>query len=284
MAQELKSKYPQYKFIGEESDVNEPLTDHPTFICDPIDGTMNFVHGHPYVSISLGFAYKLRPVVGVVYNPFYHHLYTAALGRGAYFEDFRSKHRLPFTSLAPPLGGLRGSLVLVEWGKEREGINWETAVDTFKNLTAKDGGMVHDLRTFGGAALNLCTVAAGSVDMAWGGGWEAWDVCAGWAVLLEAGGRMFNGNPLEGFDEPPVDGKMYLAGKSTHPSLACFVPFPLPHFSVKIAFSRCSCLIVRSGYWLSPFHVCSPWSIEWAGGTRGGVLASGWRTTEEMDL
>lgn len=211
VAQELKSKYPQYKFIGEESDVNETLTDDPTFICDPIDGTMNFVHGHPYVSISLGLAYKLRPAVGVVYNPFYHHLYTAAIGRGAYFEDFRGKHRLPLTSPAPPLGGLRESLVLVEWGKEREGVNWETVVDTFKNLTAKDGGMVHDLRTFGGAALNLCTVAAGSVDMSWGGGWEAWDVCAGWAILLESGGRMFDGNPLKGFDEPAVDGKMYLA-------------------------------------------------------------------------
>ena len=246
MAGELKSKYPQYKFIGEESDVNKPLTDDPTFICDPIDGTMNFIHGHPYVSVSLGFAYKSRPAVGVVYNPFYHHLYTAALGRGAYFEDFRSKHRLPLTSPAPPLGGLRESLVLVEWGKEREGINWETVVDTFKNLTAKDGGMVHDLRTFGGAALNLCTVAAGSVDMSWGGGWEAWDVCAGWAILSEAGARMFNGNPSKGFDEPPVDGKMYLASKSTHLGLAYFVPisvsplfYPGCFVSLKLASSIC---------------------------------------------
>lgn len=223
VAQELKTKYPHYKFIGEESDVNESLTDAPTFICDPIDGTMNYVHGHPYVSVSLGFTYNSRPAVGVVYNPFYHHLYSAAPGRGAYFEDFRGQHRLPLTNPAPPLGGLRESLVLVEWGKEREGINWETVVDTFKNLTAKEGGMVHDLRTFGGAALNLCTVAAGSVDMSWGGGWDAWDVCAGWAVLLEAGGRMFDGNPSKGLDEPPVDGKMYLAGESTYPSLACFI-------------------------------------------------------------
>lgn len=221
MAEELNSKYPHYKFIGEESGANEALTEDPTFICDPIDGTMNYIHGHPYVSISLGLAYKMRPAVGVVYNPFHHHLYTAAPGRGAYFEDFRGERRLPLTSPAPPLGGLRESLVLVEWGKEREGINWETVVDTFKNLTAKDGGMVHDLRTFGGAALNLCTVAAGFVDMAWGGGWEAWDVCAGWAILLEAGGRIFDGNPSKAMDEPPVDGQMYLAGKSpaSSPSL-----------------------------------------------------------------
>ena len=134
----------------------------------------------------------------------------------------------------------------MEWGKEREGINWETVVDTFKNLTAKDGGMVHDLRTFGGAALNLCTVAAGSVDMSWGGGWEAWDVCAGWAILLESGGRMFDGNPLKGFDEPAVDGKMYLAGKSTHPSLAYFVPItvaPLFHQGCFLSLSLCHCKV-----------------------------------------
>jgi myo-inositol-1(or 4)-monophosphatase len=125
---------------------------------------MNFVHGHPYVSVSLGFTFESRPVVGVVYNPFYHHLYSACTGKGAYLEDFRGRRRLPFKQPAAPLGKLRDSLIAVEWGKEREGVNWETTAATFKNLGAKDGGMVHDLRTFGGAALNLCTVAAGSVD------------------------------------------------------------------------------------------------------------------------
>jgi myo-inositol-1(or 4)-monophosphatase len=173
---------------------------------------MNFVHGHPYVSISLGLAYKSRPAVGVIYNPFYHHLYTAAPGRGSFFEDFRGRKRLPLTDPPPPLGKLCDSLILVEWGKEREGINWETTIETFKNLTSKDGGMVHDLRTFGGAALNLCTVAAGSVDLCWGGGWDAWDVCAGWAILLEAGGKMANGNPAKTTAEPPLEGKKYLAG------------------------------------------------------------------------
>ncbi len=173
---------------------------------------MNFVHGHPYVSISLGLSYNSRPAVGVVYNPFYHHLYTAAPGKGAFFEDFRGRRSLPLTDPAPPLGRLCDSLILVEWGKEREGINWETTTETFKNLGSKNGGMVHDLRTFGGAALNLCTVASGAIDLCWGGGWDPWDVCAGWAILLEAGGRMANGNPSETTAEPLVDGKKYLAG------------------------------------------------------------------------
>jgi len=39
-----------------------------------IDGTTNFIHGFPYVCISLGLIYKKRPVLGVIYNPFLDHL------------------------------------------------------------------------------------------------------------------------------------------------------------------------------------------------------------------
>ncbi len=175
---------------------------------------MNFVHGHPYVSISLGLSYMKRPVVGVVYNPFYHHLYTGAVGSGAFFEDFRGKRQLPMRHSTTPLEALSACLILVEWGKERCGVNFETTVETFKNLSRQEGGFVHDLRTFGSAALNLCTVATGAGDLCWGGGWDAWDVCAGWAILLEAGGKMVDGNPSASLDEPPLGGKRFLAGKS----------------------------------------------------------------------
>ncbi|KAK0508441.1 hypothetical protein JMJ35_008717 [Cladonia borealis] len=56
----------------------------PTFIVDPIDGTTNFVHAHPYISISMAFAYEGRPLVGVVYNPFRQELYHAIHGKGAF--------------------------------------------------------------------------------------------------------------------------------------------------------------------------------------------------------
>jgi fructose-1,6-bisphosphatase/inositol monophosphatase family enzyme len=44
----LKAKYPTYRFIGEESDKNEPLTNEPTFICDPVDGS-----AHRFLEMSL---------------------------------------------------------------------------------------------------------------------------------------------------------------------------------------------------------------------------------------
>lgn len=72
--------------------------------------------------------------------------------------------------------------------------------------------MVHDLRTFGSAALNLCTLASGAMDLCWGGGWNAWNVCAERAILLQAGGWMVNGNPSETMAESAVDGKKDLSG------------------------------------------------------------------------
>jgi fructose-1,6-bisphosphatase/inositol monophosphatase family enzyme len=57
-------------FLGEETYIpGKRLTDKPTFVCDPIDGTTNFVHAFPNVCISLALCVYRMPVVGVVYNP-----------------------------------------------------------------------------------------------------------------------------------------------------------------------------------------------------------------------
>ncbi|KAL9123513.1 MAG: hypothetical protein Q9217_007057, partial [Psora testacea] len=161
----LKSIYPDYSFLGEETSTNGTLTPAPTFIVDPIDGTTNFVHGHPYISISLAFAHELVPLIGIVYNPFIQHIYHAIKGRGAWLtapsiptshpqkpnseEDnikavisAYTKTRLPLRQPAPPLEGLDKCLVAVEWGNERNGNNWQTKTATFSALAgdASTGG------------------------------------------------------------------------------------------------------------------------------------------------
>jgi myo-inositol-1(or 4)-monophosphatase len=65
------------------------------------------------------------------------------------------------------------------------------------------------MRSIGSAALNLCAVAAGTLDLYWEGGCWAWDVCAGWIILEEAGGIMVGGNPGEWMAK--IDGRKYLA-------------------------------------------------------------------------
>ena len=184
----LKSKYPSYSFLGEETyQPGMRLTSAPTFICDPIDGTTNFVHAHPYVSISLAFVDKMEPLVGVVYNPFLRELYHAVKGHGAYLtkvspgegaevaelRDVDGTQKLPLTGKAQePLEGLNKALVAVEWGNERSGNNWQVKIKTFEALAGDQstgGAMVHSLRSLGSAALNLCGVATGHLDVYWEG-------------------------------------------------------------------------------------------------------------------
>ncbi len=84
----LRAKYPDHKFIGEEStaaaDGNiDSFENAPTWIIDPIDGTMNFVHSNPNVSISAAMTVNRRVELGIVYMPAYDQMYTARRGHGA---------------------------------------------------------------------------------------------------------------------------------------------------------------------------------------------------------
>ncbi|KAL8851331.1 MAG: hypothetical protein Q9221_003776 [Calogaya cf. arnoldii] len=223
-----RSAYPDYAFLGEETSTTGRLTASPTFVVDPIDGTTNFVHAHPYISISMAFVRNFKPEVGVIYNPFTQHLYTAIKGQGAYLttpkiptsfpvagqnmESTYEKRKLPLRSPPPPLPDLSSALVAVEYGNERSGNNWETKIGTFNALgrakTEKGGAMVQSVRSLGSAALNCCSVARGDLDVYWEGGCWAWDVAAGWIIVEEAGGMMVGGN--KGEWEPKVDGRRYL--------------------------------------------------------------------------
>jgi myo-inositol-1(or 4)-monophosphatase len=179
-------------------------------VVDPIDGTVNFVHGFPISCISLGFAVQRQPAVGVVYNAFDKTLYSAIRGHGAFLNRTT---RLPLKGdQTEPLNGLDNALIAVEWGSERDGGNWKTKVRTFERLGAthaQGGAMVHSMRSLGSAALNLCAVASGTLDLYWEGGCWAWDVCAGWVILHEAGGLLVDGN--RGQWTPELDGRTYLA-------------------------------------------------------------------------
>ncbi|KAF2871999.1 hypothetical protein BDV95DRAFT_493017 [Massariosphaeria phaeospora] len=205
----LREAYPTFSFMGEETyQPGDTLTAAPTFICDPIDGTTNFVHRHPYVAISLGLSVALVPTIGIVYNPFTQTLYSAIAGRGAYLN---STTKLPLTP-PTPLETLNTCLVAVEWGSDRSGNDFAVKSQTFARLAAAregGGGMVHGLRSLGSAALNLCAVASGGIDVYWEAGCWAWDVCAGWVILKEAGGIMVDANP--GNWEPRIEERRYMA-------------------------------------------------------------------------
>ncbi|KAF8391649.1 hypothetical protein HHK36_023956 [Tetracentron sinense] len=68
----LKQHYPEHELIGEVTTAAcgiTELTDQPMWIVDPLDGTTNFVHGFPFVCVSIGLTIGKVPTIGVVYNP-----------------------------------------------------------------------------------------------------------------------------------------------------------------------------------------------------------------------
>ncbi|KAK4570532.1 hypothetical protein LTR86_002612 [Recurvomyces mirabilis] len=209
----LKEKYPDFEFMGEETyKEGDKLSDKPTFIVDPIDGTTNFFHGYPYLCVSLGLAIEQKSVVGVIFNPFTKTLYTGIKGQGSWITDHaHDQVRLPLRE-PEPMKDLSTCLVAVEWGSEREGNDYKVKVETFRKLCAKkeDGGaMVHGIRSLGSAELNICSVAAGTLDVYWESGCWAWDVCPAWVILEEAGGRMVGCH--EGDWAPRIDQRRYMA-------------------------------------------------------------------------
>ncbi|KAI1001829.1 hypothetical protein K3495_g6375 [Podosphaera aphanis] len=198
VSKRLLSAYPSFQFIGEETyDFGQQLTDEYTFIVDPIDGTTNFVHGYPAFCISLGVAFKKKPIIGVIYNPSNDELYTAIQGCGAYLQKgLATKQRLPLGG-AEPLQGLSSCLIGVEWGSDRTGDNFALKSEVFTKLVASKesgGAMVQSLRYLGSTALSLAAVAAGQLDAFWEGGSWAWDVCAGLCIVKESGGLVTDTN------------------------------------------------------------------------------------------
>ncbi|KAK7532539.1 hypothetical protein IWX49DRAFT_609118 [Phyllosticta citricarpa] len=210
----LKAAFPSFDFLGEETfKEGQKLTDAPTFVVDPVDGTLNFIHGFPNVAISLALTIARQPVVGVIYNPFRRDLFTAVKGKGAHLTRFDGrKMALPIKKTPAPLTSLNDCLVAVEWGNQRHGSNWDLRTSVHKKLlSSKDGGgaMVHSVRSNGSAALDFCYVAAGWFDAFWEAGVWIWDVCAGCVILSEAGGMLVSANP--GDWSPDLEGRCYFA-------------------------------------------------------------------------
>jgi myo-inositol-1(or 4)-monophosphatase len=118
--------YPSFGFIGGETFKHgTKLADTPTFVCDPIDGTLNFTKGVPNCAISLALTLDKRPVVGVVYNPFRGDLYHAIKDQGAYLTKTHDGRqiKLPIHPIPPPMPSLQSCLGCVEWGNQRQGPN-----------------------------------------------------------------------------------------------------------------------------------------------------------------
>ncbi|KAK7451645.1 inositol monophosphatase [Colletotrichum acutatum] len=221
----VAKKYPSHNFLGEETYSAGASRDYlvderPTWIVDPLDGTVNFTHLFPMFCVSIGFAIKGKPVIGVINAPFLNQTFSSLKGHGAWMNETQ---RLPLVLNPLPANAPSGCVFSCEWGKDRRDMpdgNMHRKVESFMNMAAErkgrggKGGMVHGMRSLGSATLDLAYTAMGSFDIWWEGGCWEWDVAAGFAILEEAGGLVTIANPPEDTSvvrEAKLGGRLYLA-------------------------------------------------------------------------
>lgn len=168
----VTSNRPDDGIVGEEGTGIEGTTS-VRWIIDPIDGTTNFVYGHPGFSVSIAVEIDGELAVGVVGDPLHRDTFTATKGEGA----FRNGRPIGVSGATE----LSRSLVATGFGYDRE---WRMAQGA---VVTQLLGEVADIRRMGSAAVDLCSVACGRVDAYFERGLNIWDFAAGSLIASEAG-------------------------------------------------------------------------------------------------
>lgn len=193
----IRERYPTHKFIGEESVAageKLELTDSPTWIIDPIDGTVNFVHRFPFVAISIAFAVHKQTEFGIVYSCVEDKMYWAQRGQGAFVNLGASAQDEPLHTSGQE--DITKSLVVTEIGAERDDLALSTMTTNIKNLLKLP---IQGIRAVGTAAVDMVLVATGGADAYYHIGMHCWDIAASALIVVEAGGVVLDTDG-SGFD------------------------------------------------------------------------------------
>lgn len=179
----LASATPELGLIAEEAGGEaKPLS----WYCDPLDGTTNFVHGHPFWCVSIGLLEHGRPVAGAVIAP--------ALGLTWLGYEGGPAIRSGVACSVSETTELEQALCATGFPPDRQ-TEPSSNLDTFVRVQK----VVRGVRRCGSAAIDMCLVADGTYDAYWERRLHAWDLAAGAALVLSAGGV------LTSLDGGPVD-------------------------------------------------------------------------------
>ena len=160
--EELKKAKPHYSIISEENGIEDNKDRNNTWIIDPIDGTVNFLHGIPHFAISIALKSKEEIISGIIFDPIKNEMFYAEKNNGAYFNNQR-----------------------IRVSKKNE----------INDCLFVTGGKIEkepDLpyRKSGCAALDMAYVASGRYDGYFQNNLNLWDIAAGILLVKEAGGMV----------------------------------------------------------------------------------------------
>jgi myo-inositol-1(or 4)-monophosphatase len=178
LLRDMLSRRAPFPVVGEEQG-GEPARGAraATWYVDPLDGTTNFVHGHPFWCVSVGLLVGAVPVLGVVVAPSLHIEWTGVAG-----ENARRNGAICSVS---DVAQLDDALLATGFPYDRRTSD-DNNFDAFVAIKKK----CQAVRRCGSAAIDLCLVADGTYDGYWEKKLGAWDVAAGSAIVLAAAGRI----------------------------------------------------------------------------------------------
>jgi myo-inositol-1(or 4)-monophosphatase len=186
---EIQKRFPGHRAISEESSGLEGRPEKCWYI-DPLDGTVNFVHGLPNFAVSLAYAEQGMVELGAVYDPTREECFTAERGKGAWLNGEPIR-----VSAARHLGQ---SLLVTGFPYDIR-TNPENNLDLYSRFSLTSQGV----RRLGSAAQDLCYVAAGRLDGYWEIRINAWDIAAGALIAAEAGATVTNVAGTADYLSPP---------------------------------------------------------------------------------
>jgi len=160
--EELTKSRKKFSVLSEEIGVLKNSDKDNYWIIDPIDGTVNFLHGIPHFAISIALKSNKEIVSGLIFDPIKNEMFYAEKNNGAYFNNQRIR-----VSKKKNLDEC-----LFATGSKSKNIN---------NL---------NIRKTGCAALDMAYVGAGRYDGCFEKNLNIWDIAAGIIIVKEAGGKI----------------------------------------------------------------------------------------------
>ncbi len=170
----IRQGFPDHAINAEESGQLTGTPEHQWYL-DPLDGTLNFAHGIPVYTVSVGYAFQGEMTLGVVYDPTRNEMFSAERGNGATLNG-KAIHVSKHTDLVDCMLATGFPPDLFETLSDNTAYFRE-----FRKLS-------QSIRRMGSAALDIAYVACGRLDGYWKTDLFPWDVAAGALIVQEAGG------------------------------------------------------------------------------------------------
>jgi len=181
---QLEEAYPEFNVFAEES--GDKNRENPfCWIIDPLDGTHNFLHGHPHCCVSIALQHttegKSQIVLAVIYDALRNELFTARKGAGAQLDGRRIR--------VSEINKLTDALLCTGF-PDRDNSETKGWLQSFATILPR----VQSIHRTGCPALDLAYVACGRYDGFWEFGLRDWNISAGSLLVQEAGGLISDVN------------------------------------------------------------------------------------------